>query len=374
MDKKLTKEEVVSQLSKAGNVTRREASTFLKALSETLLDGLNEDELVKVNGLGSFKITNVADRESVDVNTGERIVIPGYKKLSFTADKSLNAALNASEEERENMLANSAVEEPQHPVDEQPETVAEEPVVVAEQPQEPVAEQPETLAEEPVVEEEEPQEPVAEQPEAEAEEPVVVEDEPQEPVAEQPEAEAEEPVVVEDEPQEPVAEQPETVAEEPVVEEEAPQESVAEQPVVEEEEPKKEEVKPQTTETKPAEKKPINKWVWIGIAAAVVVVALIFLLTRSCQKADDGENAEAQQEEIVAPKVITNRQSGATVASDKVKEVTPQHKVHILQKGESLTTISVMYYQTKDSMGAIWRLNGFEDPNNIPLGTEILLP
>ncbi|MCQ2113401.1 MAG: LysM peptidoglycan-binding domain-containing protein, partial [Bacteroidaceae bacterium] len=168
-----------------------------------------------------------------------------------------------------------------------------------------------------------------------------------------------EPVAEDAEPKEAEVEQPEKVVEEPVVVEEKP---------------KKEEVKPQTTETKPAEKKLINKWVWIGIAAAVVVVALIFLLTRSCQKADDGENAEAQQEEVVAPKVITNRQSGATVASDKVKEVTPQHKVHILQKGESLTTISVMYYQTKDSMGAIWRLNGFEDPNNIPLGTEILLP
>ena len=330
MDKKLTKEEVISQLSKAGNVTRKEASTFLKALSETLLGGLNEDEVVKVNGLGSFKITNVADRESVDVNTGERIVIPGYKKLSFTADKSLNAAINASEEERENMLANSAVEEPQHPVAEQPETVAEEPAAEDAEPKE-----------------------------AEVEQPEVVVEEPQQLAEEQPETVAEEPVAEDAEPKEAEVEQPEKVVEEPVVLEE---------------ESKKEEVKLQTTETKPAEKKLINKWVWIGIAAAVVVVALIFLLTRSCQKADDGENAEVQQEEVVAPKVITNRQSGATVASDKVKEVTPQHKVHILQKGESLTTISVMYYQTKDSMGAIWRLNGFEDPNNIPLGTEILLP
>ncbi|MCQ2112991.1 MAG: HU family DNA-binding protein, partial [Bacteroidaceae bacterium] len=171
MDKKLTKEEVISQLSKAGNVTRKEASTFLKALSETLLGGLNEDEVVKVNGLGSFKITNVADRESVDVNTGERIVIPGYKKLSFTADKSLNAALNASEEERENMLANSAVEEPQHPVAEQPETVAEEPVAEDAEPKEAEVEQPEVVVEEP-------QQLAEEQPETVAEEPVAEDAEP----------------------------------------------------------------------------------------------------------------------------------------------------------------------------------------------------
>jgi len=48
--------------------------------------------------------------------------------------------------------------------------------------------------------------------------------------------------------------------------------------------------------------------------------------------------------------------------------------VHILHPGESLTSISVMYYQTPDSMSSIWRLNKFDDPNNIPIGTEIKLP
>lgn len=71
-----------------------DAENFVKAMFEVANDGLQTGKLVKVRWLGSFKVLAVKDRESVDVNTGERIVIEGRDKISFTPDNILKELVN----------------------------------------------------------------------------------------------------------------------------------------------------------------------------------------------------------------------------------------------------------------------------------------
>lgn len=68
------------------NVTEKVADEFLRALFEAIGDGLKADSEVTVNGLGTFRLQEVAPRESVSIATGERFEIAGYNKVVFTAD------------------------------------------------------------------------------------------------------------------------------------------------------------------------------------------------------------------------------------------------------------------------------------------------
>ena len=72
-----------------------EAEAFITAMFKVVNEGLKEDKLVKIKGLGTFKLTKVSARESVDVNTGERIVIEGREKISFTPDNYMRDLVNS---------------------------------------------------------------------------------------------------------------------------------------------------------------------------------------------------------------------------------------------------------------------------------------
>lgn len=71
------------------DATDKEAGLFLKAFSEQIVEGLKSGEQVKINGLGTFRLQEMAPRKSVNVNTGEAIVIPGYKKAVFSPEVSI---------------------------------------------------------------------------------------------------------------------------------------------------------------------------------------------------------------------------------------------------------------------------------------------
>ena len=75
-------------LSARAGVSEKVADDFLNALTGSIQDGLLKDGNVSVNGLGSFKIQDVPARESVNVTTGERFTIDGYKKVVFTENSS----------------------------------------------------------------------------------------------------------------------------------------------------------------------------------------------------------------------------------------------------------------------------------------------
>ena len=173
---KITIQEIAKILVEKNHIESQAASQFVNEMFAIILDRLSQGEAVKVKGLGTFKIIDVEARESVSVRTGERVVIDGHSKVTFTPDTTMKELVNKPFSHFETVMLNEGVEfedmkEPEPPTPEQQEPVAEEPVVeesVAEEPvvEEPVVEQP--VAEEPVAEE-----PVVEQPEP-AEEPAVV--------------------------------------------------------------------------------------------------------------------------------------------------------------------------------------------------------
>lgn len=173
---KITIQEIAKILVEKNHIESQAASQFVNEMFAIILDRLSQGEAVKVKGLGTFKIIDVEARESVSVRTGERVVIDGHSKVTFTPDTTMKELVNKPFSHFETVMLNEGVEfedmkEPEPPTPELQEPVAEEPVVeesVAEEPvvEEPVVEQP--VAEEPVAEE-----PVVEQPEP-AEEPAVV--------------------------------------------------------------------------------------------------------------------------------------------------------------------------------------------------------
>lgn len=73
---------------------QRDAEVFVNAVVDTIIEGLQNDRLVKIKGFGTFKLTAVRDRESVNVNTGERVVISGHDKISFTPDAVMRDVIN----------------------------------------------------------------------------------------------------------------------------------------------------------------------------------------------------------------------------------------------------------------------------------------
>ena len=83
MDAKLNHSDLSTLLAKEGNISASKAEYFTKAFFDLIIEGLEQDGIVKINGLGTFKIAEVASRSSVDVNTGEKIEIKGHKKISF---------------------------------------------------------------------------------------------------------------------------------------------------------------------------------------------------------------------------------------------------------------------------------------------------
>lgn len=87
-----------------------EAEAFITAMFKVVNEGLKEDKLVKIKGLGTFKLTKVSARESVDVNTGERIVIEGREKISFTPDNYMRDLVNSPFSQFETVVLSDGVD------------------------------------------------------------------------------------------------------------------------------------------------------------------------------------------------------------------------------------------------------------------------
>lgn len=91
-------------------LTQAEAERFVSKMFEVANEGLQEDKLLKMKWLGTFKVTAIKDRESVDVNTGERIVIEGRDKISFTPDNILKEIVNKPFAQFETVVVNDGVD------------------------------------------------------------------------------------------------------------------------------------------------------------------------------------------------------------------------------------------------------------------------
>ncbi len=185
---KLTIQEIAKVLVEKSGLQQRDANQFATEMFAVILQRLQEGDQVKVKGLGTFKIISVEARESISVRTGERVVIEGHDKVSFTPDNMMKELVNKPFSQFETVVLNDGVAFSD--MEEQPE---EEPVETIETPIETPAETPaETLVETPVEIEQEPVLEVVVEEQPVVEEPVVVE----QPVVEEEPALEEEPLVV----------------------------------------------------------------------------------------------------------------------------------------------------------------------------------
>ena len=94
MSEKVTIQDIIELLAEKHSMTKKDAEIFVKGMFELIEEALATEKYVKVKGLGTFKLTEVESRESVNVNTGERIEIQGHTKISFTPDSSMKDLIN----------------------------------------------------------------------------------------------------------------------------------------------------------------------------------------------------------------------------------------------------------------------------------------
>ena len=85
---------IADAVAKKHKITVKEAERFVSSMFDVMNEGLKTDKLVKVKGLGTFKVQAVKPRESVNVNTGERVLIEGHDKVSFTPDTTMKELVN----------------------------------------------------------------------------------------------------------------------------------------------------------------------------------------------------------------------------------------------------------------------------------------
>lgn len=93
-EEKLTINELKRIISKQMSFPEETASRFLNALIPAIIDGLRTDQQVRISGLGSFKLVRIAPRKSVNVNTGESILLDGYNKVTFVPESYIREQIN----------------------------------------------------------------------------------------------------------------------------------------------------------------------------------------------------------------------------------------------------------------------------------------
>lgn len=102
--------ELARMLSSKHNMSQADAENFVRLMFAVVGDGLEQEKLVKIKSFGTFKMGSVKDRESVDVNTGERIVIEGRNKINFTPDNALRDFVNRPFAQFETVMINDGVD------------------------------------------------------------------------------------------------------------------------------------------------------------------------------------------------------------------------------------------------------------------------
>ena len=267
MMERVSIQEIAAILVEKHGLRKKDAEAFVTTMFDLVKEGLASDRLVKIKGLGTFKTVEIEARESVNVNTGERVVIEGHEKITFTPDNTMKELVNKPFSQFETVVLNEGVT-----FDDMPDSGVN--VVTDEEPvAEPVVESVVMPLAEPVVEPE--PEPVVE-PEPES----VVEPEPESVVEPEPEpvVEPEPEPVVEPEPEPVVEPEPEPVVEpepepepEPVIEPEP-------EPIVEPElEPEKEPEPENNPEEEPEEEEYMSKkMTYISLVVAIVACILSF--------------------------------------------------------------------------------------------------
>lgn len=413
MNNRLSIQDLALILSEQTGKSTEEALRFLQEFIAVVSEGVYNDKLVKVKGLGTFKIIRVEERASVSVNSGERFVIPSHYKFTFTPDKELKELVNKpfslfdtvelnEEVDFSDVDVSAETSGAEEAADDSSEEILPDgiPEQAIEAPQTP---EPEVKPEPAVEEEAAPQEEAKAEPEAETEtmpEPEV-------------EAEPEPKIEAETTPQEEV---------EAELEPEAETETTPEPEVEAEPEPKAEaETTPQEeakAEPKPAEpvssvsgykeyrrkrRRSASRKLLFPIAClfVVIVLGIVYIVCLS-GRTTVNKNWEPPMEEVGNPtpeagmNPVPADSTGVTppdsvsLAADSVvaeppvveenqPEETPKSDILALvtiKAGDRLASFAKQYYGHKFFWVYIYQYNQdiISDPNNIPIGTELRIP
>ena len=394
---------------------KKTCEVFARTLFEVVEEALLSDKFVKVKGFGTFKLVAVSDRESVNINTGERFQIEGHTKVSFIPDNTLKEEINrpfahfetidlSDETEQAELDAiDAAAAEEALENDEAEETVEE---VAEEMPADEPAE--EDVEEE--VKEEVPEEVLKEEPVEETEEPM------EEPVATEPQT-----IVTAEKKEEEPAKAEEPAADTTLESEKAPEPEAEEQ----EEAPSALPVSYEYTEQPP--RRPFNWWKAIGVFFFVLALMLLsyfagyYRLLCPCiiglpewtepqpaqpaAKVQPAKTAPAKPQpvpaETTAPKIPENplnsenpeqpeprkskpakpdpaprkqQSAPAEVAPAPPADTTVAAQPHTVARGETLYSIARKYYGSDKYVNVIIRHNRIKNPNNIEKGTTLQIP
>lgn len=361
-------QDLAAGVAQRSGLLKKDSDTFVRLFFETIEERLSEEKNVKVKGLGTFKIVEVSGRDSVNVNTGERIHIKGHSKISFTPDTGLRDFVNRPFADFETIVLNEGVdiEKMEYTGEaEKPETTVE----VAETPVEEVL----AVVEEPTVEEPAPATP--------EEEPAIVEPAPASP--------AEEPVVEEAAPAAPV--------EKPVVEEPAPAAPV--------EKPAVEEPAPAAPTVEPEKKGSGASWIkYVACAACVAIIAALAycfgtgMITLGSNEPAVAQSKEPAKTEAVTEKPVAKVDPAKADSRASVTEVKPEvaafdsatvngrypygayeicgvQCTHVVAEGEDIETIAKQYLKSKSNkvyVAAMNDLNMYKPV--IEVGQKLIIP
>ena len=388
-EKRVTMADLASGLSRRASMPVRYAEEFVASFFALIDEGLLHDNIIKVKGLGTFKLIDVEPRKSVNVNTGEHFEIAGHTKVSFTPDPVLRDAVNKPFIEFETVILNEGTDTAlmeatdDEVVAEVAETV-EKDVDVAEQNIQPLMEQPATeTAEQPA------ETIVEEQPEAEAEQPV---------------AEAEQPEAIQEElPAEEPAAEPTVVEETETVDQE---ELAGEEVVLEPAAPTKE----SANKFANMEKKNHHNALWFVLTALLFTVigyclgyywhpvALPELCSNQEQPAasvssstdevatapDDSVTVEYDIEPEAAPEAAPEAKTDAkpdlSAAADYPQIEGGEYAIvgvlanDTMKVGKMLTKMAIQYYGDKNLYVYICAMNHIDNPDVVPLNKPLLIP
>lgn len=394
---KITLSELADALAKHKSLSKRDAEAFVREVFEIIRENLFEDGLVKVKGLGTFKQIQVESRESVHVNTGERIVIDSHSKITFTPDKTLSDCVNRPFAAFETMILNdetSTEEMERIDMPEQTSEVTDASITMADS----------TSLPEGVETASQAQEVVDEAPVAISLAAVKsVVDESQPVVKETTLTQPEEPVSMIEESDSKVVEEPlPTVMQEPVlIVTQEPEPIVTQEP---------QSAPTSETASKRGHGRKIAFWIvfflliggcayWLylnkdtdsdaketTVTPEVVADETVAQNAESENQEEPSEEAEAKNSTAeVQPKVAASEASPADI--EKLAADYPQIEngeywitgvktVHVLEKGEDLSVLAKKYYDDKRLISYIIRMNHYTNSqaSNLFVGAEVKIP
>ena len=401
INEKVTIQDLANLLFEKHGMSKKDAELFIKGMFDLVEEALATEKYVKIKGLGVFKLTEVDSRESINVNTGERIEIQGHTKVSFTPDSALKELINKPFSHFETVLLNEGVQledtkvETEEDVNEvvEPKVVEEKIITKVEEERNVPEEECITPVEETIVET------VVPETEIVKEEEVVSELETPAPVVNVV-TEADDSQEVDDKVEDAetveITELP--VPEETISTEEIPEESVQEEtkgPDVVEEEP---------IVSQPTPDKTNRGLVLITILLILIIIGGAYWLffhpadngvkeelieKESIEKIDTivKEVVEAQPIDTVVvekaatseekqPAVVKSEEKVASLSDTTAYVIVGTKTTHTLQNGETIIRVALKYYGAKNFWPYIAKHNEktIKNANNVPVGTKLLIP